>query len=645
MRLKSSIFLWVSLATIIPLTALVLGLTAYSEHLYRQNVDDTVQTGMKNIVSELDFRLNYEREVILSLASSPAMKRFSTTLEAVSGGDFPASYFDEVQKLDEFLAGLQHSVPGLDTVSVLDRDGNALVAVRFGVNVSPPATAPKKESRISSSYLGWMQQLKPFTLVYGELPQEDNTARPEQPSLLSAIVPLANAQGQTIGFLTAQSLGDQLDHVLQVLPRSFEMLIDIVELNPHNRQRHGMLLYSDEQGMQFNQKKTDAPKLWQQLDNSLWDEIGRSRYGMFHQRDENRLYYYQEFYPYSNQLVSWVLLLQVDNDVLTAPFMRIRMGLLAFAVVALIISLILANLGARHIAEPISGFATSLKRYADGDTSMTRTAKTEKMAEELQQLEQSFNYLSETLLATAKERDRAQNMMVQQAKLASIGQMAAGIGHEINNPLNNILSYVKLIERDAPEANAQLQEDLRGLRDEAQRAGRIVKGVLNFARQVPPEYTHFDLLTFIRDTVLLVTPEANKRHVATQVLEVPDTIINGDRNQLQQVLVNLLMNAIQASSQGDRVEVYAQAIDSRHIRIVVSDEGTGISEKDKDKIFDPFFSTKSVGEGSGLGLSISLGIIQSHQGQLELHNNQRGGVDAVITLPTGTDAGETETES
>ena len=95
MRLKSSIFLWVSLATVIPLSALVLGITAYSERLYRHSVNDTIEGGMKNIVSELEFRFNYEREVMLSLASSPVMKQFTDTLSKVANGDWPSSYFDE----------------------------------------------------------------------------------------------------------------------------------------------------------------------------------------------------------------------------------------------------------------------------------------------------------------------------------------------------------------------------------------------------------------------------------------------------------------------------------------------------------------------------------------------------------------------
>ena len=124
MRLKSSIFLWVSLATIVPLTALILGITTYSEHLYQKNVNRDLQAAMANIISELDFRLNYERDVINSLATSPTMTRFFPVLQSATSGDLHPNYFEEVGKLNRFLAGFQHSVPGLDTVRVLDLDGS-----------------------------------------------------------------------------------------------------------------------------------------------------------------------------------------------------------------------------------------------------------------------------------------------------------------------------------------------------------------------------------------------------------------------------------------------------------------------------------------------------------------------------------------
>lgn len=634
MRLKSSIFLWVSLATVVPLSALVLGITAYSERLYRHNVDDTIQSGMKNIVSELEFRFNYEREVMVSLASSPVMKQFAYTLNEVAKGEFPSSYFDEIANLNEFLAGFQHSVPGMDAVRVMDQTGATLVKVKFGKQESATRNnaAGMGDDKIDVAFLGRIRKLRPHTLLYGELylaNEEEMRA-----ALLNPVVPMDNPQGDAVGFIAAESLGEQLDHLLQALPRSYNFKIDIVELNTANPGRHGLILYSDRQHILFNQPHNNTPMLWQQLDEGIWSRIEQDRQGSFNLNDPSKTYYYQEFHPYNNQQISWLVMLQLDENELTAPFNRIRIGLLVFAALALFISLALAEMGARHIANPIAKLSAVLKRYADGEKGVEfRLNQPMQAAEELLQLEQSFKYLVKTLKASEKQRDQAQNMMLQQAKLASIGEMAAGIGHEINNPLNNILSYVKLIERDLPESETQTRRDLDGLRDEALRAGRIVKSVLNFARQLPLELSRFDMQQWLQDCIELVTSEAHKRHVTIKLLDVPSMELAGDRSQLQQVMVNLLMNAIQVSDPQDVVEISAHELGTDWVQIVVSDQGKGIEEKDKSKVFDPFFTTKPVGEGSGLGLSISLGIVQYHNGLLELENNQKGGVDAIITLP------------
>lgn len=627
------------MATVLPLSALVLGITAYSERLYRQNVDETIQAGMKNLVSELEFRFTYEREVMQSLASSPAVKQFTDTLNQVAKGELPSFYFDELNALNDFLTGFQHSVPGVDAVRVMDQTGNTLVKVTFGKQQGMNAAGAGEA--VDVDFLGRIRNLKPHSLLYGEL-----YVHPEQElqkPLLNPIVPMDNASGDAVGFLAAESIGNQLDHLLQVLPRSHHYKIEIVELNETNAARHGLILYSDSQNILFNQLHINTPRLWQQIEQDLWNKIQHEMKGSYYLADNSHLNYFQEFYPYNNQQVSWVVILQLDENELNAPFNRIRIGLLVFAALALLISLALADLGSRYIANPIARFSAALKKFADGEkTNEIRLNQPRQAAEELQQLEQSFKYLVKTLKVSESERDQAQNMMLQQAKLASIGEMAAGIGHEINNPLNNILSYATLIERDLPPENAQLRKDIDGLREEAMRAGKIVKGILNFARQVPPEYNLFDMQQWLKDTIELVEPEARKHHVSMKLLSVPELELYGDRNQLQQVMVNLLMNAIQASEPQSTVEIFGQRAGSGRVRIVVSDQGKGIEEANRAKIFDPFFTTKAVGEGSGLGLSISLGIIQFHNGALELTANHKGGVDAIVTLPLGEMTDESE---
>ena len=636
MRLKSSIFLWVSFATILPLTAFILGITAYSEQLYRKNIDNDVYLNMENIAKELEFRLSYEREVILSLANSPAMKQFAPILRTAAVGDLHINYFEETERLNDFLAGFQHSVPGLDTVRVLDIDGHALIKVRFGKQIPADfegfADLPlAEEELVDSGFLSWMWQLPPHKLVYGSLPlSKRDFVSGHELSLMNAIVPISVENKEIIGFLTARAVGDQFDHILESLPRTNNIKINIAELNPDSAQRHGMMLYSDELNIKFSQLLTPDTKLNTHIAQDIWQAIEKKRFGTYTHEETNKRYYFREFQPYSNQLVSWIIMLHLDNKEIAAPFQRIRFGLLAFAGLALFISLLLANIGARNIAQPITHFAGILKRYADGESKFSE--HTSKGADELKQLDHSFHYLVDTLEKTEQERDSAQTMMLQNAKLASIGEMAAGIGHEINNPLNNILSYAALIERDLPENKKDLQQDIQGLRNEAKRAGKIVKGILNFARQVPPEYTEFDLHAWLKDTLLLTHSQAHKYNVEIFLQDTPNLLVNGDRNQLQQVLVNLLMNAIQASKSGDSINVHTST-DSDYFNIIIEDQGSGIKQENKDKIFDPFFTTKNVGEGSGLGLSISIGIMQFHNGSLTLNNNPNGGVNATMKLP------------
>jgi len=636
MRLKSSIFLWVSFATILPLTAFILGITAYSEQLYRKNIDNDIYLNMENIAKELEFRLSYEREVILSLANSPAMKQFAPILRTAAEGDLHINYFEETERLNDFLAGFQHSVPGLDTVRVLDIDGHALIKVRFGKQIPADfegfADLPlAEEELVDSGFLSWMWQLPPHKLVYGSLPlSKRDFVSGHELSLMNAIVPIAVENDEIIGFLTARAVGDQFDHILESLPRTNNIKINIAEFNPDSAQRHGMLLYSDDLNIRFSHLLTPDTKLSKHTTQDIWQTIENKRFGTYTHEETNKRYYFREFQPYSNQLVSWIIVLHLDNSEIAAPFQRIRFGLLAFAGLALFISLLLANIGARNIAQPITHFAGILKRYADGESKFSE--HTSKGADELKQLDHSFHYLVDTLEKTQQERDSAQKMMLQNAKLASIGEMAAGIGHEINNPLNNILSYAALIERDLPDNKKDLQQDIQGLRNEAKRAGKIVKGILNFARQVPPEYTEFDLHAWLKDTLLLTHSQAHKYNVEILLHDTPNLLVNGDRNQLQQVLVNLLMNAIQASKPGDSINVKTSS-DSDYFNIIIEDQGPGIKQENIDKIFDPFFTTKNVGEGSGLGLSISIGIMQFHNGSLSLNNKPNGGVNAIMKLP------------
>jgi two-component system NtrC family sensor kinase len=634
-RLKTNIFLWVLLASILPLMVLSLAAITYSEKQYLKEVNREVNASLNNIVSEIDRRLYYERQMILSLANSASMKQYLPVLQTVTRGDLHQAYFQLSDRLENFLSSFQGVVPGFKLIRVLDNEGNTLIKVRFGVGFVGSEegieSTPYAEDELDDpAFVRQLNDLPRSELSFLLQPQsrweDDEDLR--GPVMLDAVYPLAT-ENETVGYLMVSFSGDLADKILDVVPRLHDGKLLLAEINPDDKDRDGMLLYDDIQGLHLSESSNSPMNLRMYEGGMLWENVHNKPYGQFISDSDTTITYFHEYLPYPNQLATWVLAARVDRQTLVAPFDQIRWAILFLVVVAIAISVVLANMGARNIARPISELSSHLKRYADGDhRSRVRVGG----AREIQQMEASFNYMADTLEHAREERDRAQGMMLQSAKLASIGEMAAGIGHEINNPLNNIMSLIKLMKRDLSEDQAKMSHDLDSLREETLRASTIVKGILNFARQVPPQYTRFNAMEWMQETWQLVQQSARTKHIECQLIADNEMYIQGDRVQLQQVLVNLLLNAIQASGRDSEIIVSMEERDAYQY-IHVEDHGKGIAGKDLTRIFDPFFSTKEVGEGSGLGLSISLGIVQRHDGQLRINNNSDGGVTATIVLP------------
>ena len=222
-------------------------------------------------------------------------------------------------------------------------------------------------------------------------------------------------------------------------------------------------------------------------------------------------------------------------------------------------------------------------------------------------------------------------------KGSGIGQLAAGIGHEINNPLQNILSLSALIDSYLKETkDDEVREDVRLLQQEGKRCARIVQGILNFAREKDLSYQRFDLGQMLQDTLMLMKHRLEDSKIKLELAIDGLLEIDGDPNQLQQVLVNLILNAIHASSPGKTLLVNAFLQDeSVHIDII--DQGMGIPEQSISKVFNPFYTTKMEGSGTGLGLSVSYGIVKKHSGQISLENVAGGGIKASVILPKRTE--------
>jgi two-component system NtrC family sensor kinase len=636
-RLRTNIFLWVSLATVVPLTAIVLLVTGYSERLHRADADERLQANLSFVVAEFDRRLSFEREVITALARSPSVERILPVLEAVRDGRRHPEHHERLRDLASFLGEIQLILKDVGTIRLLEHRANTLLKVRDGVEIPPSFTGldpfPFADEEMNDpEFLYFLQTMDPGEVNYLlQPPSLTDYGTAGRVPMLDAVVPLADdIEPLPMGYLTVNSTGVQIDRILELSPRLYNGHLLIAELNPEVPQRDGMVLYDESAGHLFSTAKTAADNLHTRFGGRLMSAVRNTPYGAFDAPDGRSRVHYAEYYPYPNQLTSWVIATRVDTAAITAPFNRIRSGILLFAVVAILASLLLAQLGARRIALPITQLTQQLRDYAGGQR---RRSVPMRSTQEINELLDAFDYMVDTLEQARSERDQAESMLLQSTKLASIGEMAAGIGHEINNPLHNILTLAKLIERSLPADDQATREDLTALTNEAHRASRIVRGILNFARQVPPHYEHTSVQALVEHSLQLVSQAARNQGVRLSTQIAPDLVIECDPHQLQQVLINLLLNAIQASSSGDAVRVEAGLDEDGRVRICVCDQGTGVKPEIMDKLFDPFFTTKPVGKGSGLGLSVSLGIIEHHGGTIRLANNEQGGLTVSIVLP------------
>ena len=227
---------------------------------------------------------------------------------------------------------------------------------------------------------------------------------------------------------------------------------------------------------------------------------------------------------------------------------------------------------------------------------------------------------------------RLQAQMVQSEKLISLGQLAAGAAHEINNPLTAILGYSDLLADD-PDLPERARATAGKIREQARRTRSLVQNLLSFARQVPPERTLLDINSVITSAVQLRALDLHSggSHIETQ-LETVLPGVRGDQNQLMQVFFNIINNGLDAMAEsGGGVLTIKTLRDRGNVVILFSDTGPGI--KEPHRVFDPFYTTKPVGKGTGLGLSICYGIVQEHGGKILCYNGQTGGAVFRVELP------------
>jgi signal transduction histidine kinase len=279
----------------------------------------------------------------------------------------------------------------------------------------------------------------------------------------------------------------------------------------------------------------------------------------------------------------------------------------------------------RSILNRLSSLKQATKSLAAGEF---RPIPTSDSLDEITKLILNFNQMGEAL-------EKKQEQLIQSKKMASIGTFSSGIAHEINNPLNNIsLSTDTLLEEFDSMDEAERNEILNDIMAQTERASKIVRNLLDFSRAQSSEMQALYIDFILHTTTDLIANElyihkiSLKKDIASMMPQ-----INGDKQQLQQVFLNLIINAEQAIGESGTITLKSRTTDDHFIRTDIIDNGPGIAQEHLEQIFDPFFTTKEAGKGTGLGLAIVYGIIKKHGGYIEVASSLGKGTTFSVYLP------------
>ncbi len=327
---------------------------------------------------------------------------------------------------------------------------------------------------------------------------------------------------------------------------------------------------------------------------------------------------------------------------------RVMLTFTGLAFLCVLFLLVILYFATSSIIQPLQQMVAATQAIAQGDLDHRVEIQSR---DELGDLASSFNQMIEKLKAANEElikwgttlekkvKERTAELvemqahLIQSEKLAGLGKLAAGIAHEINNPLGGILIYSHLLlegaKKDSPE-----YENLKKIVKETTRCKNIVKGLLEFARPKEPEMSPTDINDTVHRALSLFERQALFQNIQIRkdLSELPKIIADGA--QLQQVFANIIINAAEAMD-GSGVLAIKTSLDkaSNLLRVEFSDTGHGIKEEDMPRLFEPFFTTKEVGKGTGLGLAISYGIVQKHQGSIEVKSEVGKGSTFTVVLP------------
>lgn len=629
MSIRNRLFLILTLMTLVPLLVLLFGVVEKEEQEIQLRTEHELGNTLSKMSNELQALLDAQKSLALGLSKVPVVQNFARRALTASDQEYKrlslqlASFFYDYQAAVPSIQGLRFIEAGGKTL-VKAKEGKLILASSYDPVIKRSYVANQVNKDFFQSAVSTQDDVEISNFELGQVTTDADFC----PAMLRYSVPIRH-EGKLLGVFVVNMWGTRVDTVVEATMGGRSRKAYIAELSD-NQNRDGIYLYHRDSDRRFANQLGSSFRFASDIGEKYWQSLkvtgSRGKLSL----DNGRQFYFQKMRPYDNRLTEWLLIIETTRDDILASTEEIRKSILYLLVVLLVSSIITVRWLSSRIARPVQQLATIITDYADGENTVRYQ---EERQDEIGSAGRAFNYLAHNLERAEEERDKAAKAALQSERLAALGHLAAGIGHEINNPLQNILSLSSLIDNHLKnEKDEEIQEDIRLLKQEGKRCARIVQGVLNFAREKDLVCQKFDLAKLLDDTLVLMKHSIEVNGIKLE-LHINDSLeLEGDPNQIQQVLVNLIINAVHASKTDSTIRIYGLNL-TNIIRLEIIDQGCGIPDSEITKVFNPFYTSKKEGEGTGLGLSVSYGIINKHSGRIQLENMPEGGIKASIELP------------
>ena len=615
-------------------TVLTLGATA---NILRSNSTRQIEELAEKSVQNLEDLVQGSQKTLRAITATQVVRDY-LQLRSNSG---PTPWPQVLKRLEENFLNFQQLDPKIQAIRLLDENGNVLVKVREGkvierqgkplaeLNVSPVESLKNRDFFVGTMALEkdriWISNME-----RGKVEGEEYWC----PPMVRFSTPLFLADGRRAGALIINVWGETAGTQINRLISPQEGSAFMVERNLENMSRNGIYLFHQDSSCEFGNQTGSRITVFQEYPRDIVARWMSSPQGVSFSPQTGDILSHQFYSPYGDDRHGWVIVVNAHSDFFLAPLATVKQRILLSTAVVLLLTGIAATFFARTLTRP-------LQLVIDGTRQLGRDLRyriNTGSSDEVAFLAGEINRMADTLQANIEEQSRIEQQICSTEKLASVGEMAAGLAHELNTPLGNIQALASLAGKEVARGEADveaLRQDLADIAEQTGKCSRIISGLLSFARQQQPDLGLHDVNRILEEALSLVRMRQEKLDIAVNFAEdsaLPYVRVDG--NLIRQVFVNLLLNAFDAMPEGGKVAISCTEEEQR-VAIRVADCGIGIPAENLRRIFDPFFTTKEVGKGTGLGLSVSYGIVQSQGGTIEVESTPGSGTTFTVKLPKG----------